>query len=74
MLRPIDPAGGSWGIEALTKEMAEKIWAEFQKIESLGGIVKALQEEYPQQQILEVLNKRFKALELRKDSAVRPNI
>lgn len=24
MLRPIDPAGGSWGIEALTKEMAEK--------------------------------------------------
>ena len=74
MLRPIDPAGGSWGIEALTKEMAEKIWAEFQKIESLGGIVKALQEEYPQKQILEVLNKRFKALELRKDSAVGTNM
>lgn len=74
MLRPIDPAGGSWGIEAVTKEMAEKIWAEFQKIESLGGIVKALQEEYPQQQILDILNQRFKALELRKDSAVGTNM
>ena len=74
MLRPIDPAGGSWGIEALTKEMAEKIWGEFQKIESLGGILKALKEEYPQQQILEILNQRFKALDLRKDSAVGTNM
>lgn len=24
MLRPIDPAGGSWALEHLTKEMAEK--------------------------------------------------
>ena len=71
MLRPIDPAGGSWGIEALTKEMAEKIWGEFQKIESLGGILK---EEYPQQQILEILKQRFKALDLRKDSAVGTNM
>lgn len=74
MLRPIDPAGGSWGIEALTKEMAEKIWGEFQKIESLGGILKALKEEYPQQQILEILKQRFKALDLRKDSAVGTNM
>lgn len=74
MLRPIDPAGGSWGIETLTKEMAEKIWSEFQKIESLGGILKALKEEYPQQQILEILKQRFKALDLRKDSAVGTNM
>ncbi len=74
MLRPIDPAGGSWGIEAVTKEMAEKIWEEIQKVEALGGIVKALQEEYPQQQILDVLKKRFKALEMRKDSAVGTNM
>ena len=74
MLRPIDPAGGSWGIETLTKEMAEKIWGEFQKIESLGGILKALKEEYPQQQILEILKQRFKALDLRKDSAVGTNM
>ena len=54
--------------------MAEKIWGEFQKIESLGGILKALKEEYPQQQILEILKQRFKALDLRKDSAVGTNM
>lgn len=74
MLRPIDPAGGSWAIEALTKEMAEKVWAEFQKIEDLGGMKKAFEAGYPQEQILEVVKKRFKALDLRKDRAVGTNM
>ena len=29
MLCPIDAAGGSWAVETLTKQIAEKIWAEF---------------------------------------------
>ena len=74
MLRPIDAAGGSWAIEKLTAQMAEKIWAEFQKVEGLGGIVKALEEGYPQAEIQAVLEKRFKALDLRKDSAVGNNM
>lgn len=74
MLRPIDAAGGSWAIEKLTKEMAEKIWAEFQKIESLGGMTKAIKEGYPQKEIKVVLEKRFKALDLRKDRAVGNNM
>ena len=74
MLRPIDAAGGSWAIEKLTKEMAEKIWAEFQKIESLGGMTKAIKEGYPQKEIRAVLEKRFKALDLRKDRAVGNNM
>ena len=74
MLRPIDAAGGSWAIEKLTKEMAGKIWAEFQKIESLGGMTKAIKEGYPQKEIKAVLEKRFKALDLRKDRAVGNNM
>ena len=74
MLRPIDAAGGSWAIEKLTKEMAGKIWAEFQKIESLGGMTKAIEEGYPQKEIKAVLEKRFKALDLRKDRAVGNNM
>ena len=74
MLRPIDAAGGSWAIEALTKEMAEKIWAEFQKVEGMGGIIPALSEGYPQKEIATVLQKRFKALDMRKDSAVGNNM
>lgn len=74
MLRPIDPAGGSWALEALTKELTEKIWAEFQKVESLGGMTKALEAGYPQEEIAKVLEKRFKNLDFRKDSAVGNNM
>ena len=74
MLCPIDPAGGSWAVESLTKQIVEKIWAEFQKIEGMGGMVKALQAGYPQEQIAKTLDERFKALELRKDRAVGVNM
>lgn len=74
MLQPIDPAGGSWAVETLTRQMQEKIWDEFRLIEEKGGIVAALQAGYPQEAINEVLEKRFKALELRKDVAVGNNM
>lgn len=74
MLSPIDAAGGSWAVESLTKQIAEKIWAEFQKIEGMGGITQALAAGYPQKAIAEVLEKRFKALEMRKDRAVGVNM
>lgn len=74
MLRPIDAAGGSWAVESLTKEIAEKIWAEFQKIEGMGGITAALKEGYPQKTIAAVLEQRFKNLDYRKDRAVGVNM
>lgn len=37
----IDPAGGSYAIELLTQEIAERTWAEFQRIEREGGITNA---------------------------------
>ncbi len=74
LLQPIDPAGGSWAVETLTKQMKEKIWQEFQSIEAKGGIVKALQEGYPQGAISTVLESRFKAAELRRDRIVGNNM
>lgn len=74
LLQPIDPAGGSWAVETLTKQMKEKIWEEFQKIEAKGGILKALQEGYPQEEIASVLSARFKAAETRKDRIVGNNM
>lgn len=74
MLCPIDAAGGSWAVESLTKQIADKIWAEFQKIEEMGGMTKALEAGYPQKAIAEVLEKRFKALEMRSDRAVGVNM
>lgn len=37
-----DPAAGSWFLDARTRDLAEAGWAEFQWIESEGGVVAAL--------------------------------
>ncbi|QLL09604.1 methylmalonyl-CoA mutase small subunit [Mycobacterium vicinigordonae] len=39
--RVLDPAGGSWFVEDLTKQLAEQAWQHFQSIESHGGFVAA---------------------------------
>ena len=72
--QPVDPVGGSWYVETLAAELCEKIWAEFQTIESKGGIVAALKEGYPQTQVKAILDERFKNLAFRKDVAVGNNM
>ncbi|MGH3580858.1 MAG: methylmalonyl-CoA mutase small subunit [Mycobacterium sp.] len=39
--RVIDPGGGSWFIEDLTRRLAEEAWKHFQDIEARGGFVAA---------------------------------
>ncbi len=46
--RVIDAAGGSWHIESLTAELAAKAWSLFQQVEAAGGLLAALQAEWPQ--------------------------
>ena len=74
MLQPIDPAGGSWAVETLTRQMKEKIWAEFQSIEKSGGIIAALQGGSIQGGIAKILADRFKNADLRKDRIVGNNM
>jgi methylmalonyl-CoA mutase len=40
--RVVDPAGGSWYVEKLTEDLAQKAWSLFQNIEREGGISAAL--------------------------------
>ncbi|WP_263164616.1 methylmalonyl-CoA mutase small subunit [Streptomyces sp. SCSIO ZS0520] len=42
LARVIDPAGGSWYVEQLTRELSEAAWAWFQEIERAGGQAEAL--------------------------------
>ncbi len=42
LARVIDPAGGSWFVESLTDELAEKAWDVFTSIERAGGALAAL--------------------------------
>lgn len=48
LARVIDPAGGSWYVESLTEELAQRAWSVLQAIERQGGMVTALRAGHPQ--------------------------
>lgn len=48
-----DPLGGSYYVEALTRELEEKAWALIQEVEEHGGMTKAVAEGLPKHRIEE---------------------
>jgi methylmalonyl-CoA mutase N-terminal domain/subunit len=46
-----DPFGGSYFMESLTDRVEEEAWRYIEKIDRLGGIVRAVEEGYPQREI-----------------------
>jgi methylmalonyl-CoA mutase N-terminal domain/subunit len=47
----IDPLGGSYALEQLTDELEAKALAYLTRIDDMGGMVKAIERGYPQQEI-----------------------
>ena len=47
----IDPLGGSYFVEALTNRMEEEAFEIIQKIDDMGGMLAAIEKNYPQQAI-----------------------
>ncbi|MGE0869857.1 MAG: methylmalonyl-CoA mutase [Kofleriaceae bacterium] len=47
----IDPFGGSWAVESLTREIEQRVDAYFRKIDELGGMIRAIEQGFPQQEI-----------------------
>jgi methylmalonyl-CoA mutase len=60
--RVVDPAGGSWYVEKLTDDLAQKAWSLFQEIEKQGGMAAALQSGYVQAEIAESADTKAKAI------------
>jgi methylmalonyl-CoA mutase len=48
-----DPLGGSWFIESLTRELADKAWALIEEVEAMGGMTAAVAEGLPKRRIEE---------------------
>jgi len=46
-----DPLGGSYFVETLTDQVEQAAWDYIHKIDAIGGIVKAVEEGYPQREI-----------------------
>jgi len=59
----VDPLAGSYAIETLTDEVEAAVWQELQKIDELGGMVRAVEENYPQRRIEESAYAAQQALE-----------
>ena len=49
----VDPLGGSFTVEALTNEMEEACYDYFRKIDSLGGVIPAIENGFFQREIAE---------------------
>jgi methylmalonyl-CoA mutase len=51
--RGVDPWAGSYYVESLTNELAQKAWALIQEVEKLGGMAKAIETGIPKMRIEE---------------------
>ncbi len=49
----VDPLGGSYAIEALTDRLEKEAFAYIDRIDELGGIIRAIELGYPQKEIAE---------------------
>jgi methylmalonyl-CoA mutase N-terminal domain/subunit len=59
----IDPLGGSYFIESLTERMEERTLDYFSKIDSMGGMVAAIERGFPQREIQDSAYQYQKAVE-----------
>ncbi len=54
----VDPLGGSYYVEALTQDLADKAWAIIEEVEALGGMTKAVDSGMPKLRIEEAAARR----------------
>jgi methylmalonyl-CoA mutase len=65
--RVIDPPGGSWYLDWLTEQVAEKAWDLFREVERGGGMLKAIRSGWVAEQIDSAFAPRAKNLARRKE-------
>jgi len=71
--RVADPAGGSWYVETLTRQQADRAWELFQELECAGGMTEALRRGIPQQMAARTAALRRQRLADRRDVLVGTN-
>ncbi|OAP45540.1 methylmalonyl-CoA mutase [Sinorhizobium americanum] len=59
----VDPLAGSYYVESLTYELAEKAWALIEEVEALGGMTKAIESGLPKRLIEEAATRRQAAVD-----------
>ena len=71
--KTVDPWAGSYYVESLTKEIADKAWALIQEIEDLGGMTKAIEAGIPKLRIEEAAARKQARIDSGQDVIVGVN-
>jgi methylmalonyl-CoA mutase len=71
--KTVDPWAGSYYVECLTNEIAEKAWKHIQEIESLGGMTKALATGIPKLRIEEASARKQARIDSEQDIIIGVN-
>ncbi|MBT4881262.1 MAG: methylmalonyl-CoA mutase [Flavobacteriales bacterium] len=69
----VDPWGGSYYVEKLTQEIAEKAWKHIKEIEELGGMAKAIETGIPKMRIEQAAARKQARIDSGKDTIVGVN-
>jgi len=72
-MRIADPWGGSFYVERLTAELANKAWSHIQEVEELGGMAKAIEAGIPKLRIEEAAAKAQGRIDSRAQSVIGVN-
>ncbi len=70
----VDPWGGSFYVEYLTEQIANRAWTLIQEVEKLGGMAKAIEEGLPKLRIEEAAARKQARIDSGKDQIVGVNI
>ncbi len=70
----IDPWGGSYYVEYLTDQLAQRAWTLIQEVEALGGMAKAIEEGLPKMRIEEAAARKQARIDSGKDQIVGVNV
>jgi methylmalonyl-CoA mutase len=68
--RVVDPAGGSYLVEALTDALARRAWTLFQAVEARGGMLAALRDGFVQTELARAREERAGRVARREDPLV----
>ncbi|WP_338378598.1 methylmalonyl-CoA mutase [uncultured Flavobacterium sp.] len=71
--KTVDPWAGSYYVESLTAEIADKAWALIEEVEALGGMTKAIEEGIPKLRIEEAAARKQARIDSTQDIIVGVN-
>ncbi|ADV50060.1 heterodimeric methylmalonyl-CoA mutase large subunit precursor [Cellulophaga algicola DSM 14237] len=71
--KTVDPWAGSYYVEKLTNEIAEKAWTLLEEVEELGGMTKAIEAGIPKMRIEEAAAKKQARIDSNRDKIIGVN-